>query len=71
VVQDDLGKSRSYLQNNDSKRAGGMAQALGCLSSKHEALSSNSSNTFKKNKGKSQNVKAFQILQSYSTVKEI
>jgi hypothetical protein len=35
-------KRRSYLQNNQSKKgAGGVAQTVECLPSKHEALSSN------------------------------
>jgi hypothetical protein len=35
-------KARPYLQNNKSKRAGGVAQLAECLSSKPEALNLNS-----------------------------
>jgi hypothetical protein len=35
-----LGKSEAYLQNNQVKRAGDVAQALECLPSKSKALNS-------------------------------
>jgi hypothetical protein len=34
-----LAKSKTSLQNNQSKKAGGMAQEVECLSSKCKALS--------------------------------
>jgi hypothetical protein len=43
-------KVRPYLQNNESREAGGMAQAIKCLPSKHEGWNSNSRTTKKKKK---------------------
>jgi hypothetical protein len=45
-------KVRPYLQNNESREAGEMAQAIKCLPSKHEGWNSNSRTTKKKKKKK-------------------
>jgi hypothetical protein len=49
VKWEDCGKkARSYLKNNQRKRAGSMVQVVECLHSKYKALSSNPSTTPKK-----------------------
>jgi hypothetical protein len=55
VDQDEARKGknmRSYLKNNYSKKGWGHAQGVQCLRSECEALSSNSTTTTKKKRGK-------------------